>query len=204
MKIDKGNIILTSTGLSSDPVLTYFKKLLKKFKLNSVAIITTAADEKENHRYSQLAKSQFKELNFSKVEFIDLETEPTLSFLDYDVIYVCGGNTFKLLKSIRTSDFKETVINLLNRNGVYIGVSAGAIVLTPTIKIAATLDPDINEVGITNLTGLGIVDFEVLPHYTPDYDQDLIEYIKKTKKQVLTISNSQAVAVNSFGIKLIC
>jgi dipeptidase E len=109
------------------------------------------------------------------------------------VIYVCGGNTFKLLKYAREAHFKGTIVKLLERGGIYVGVSAGAIILAPTIQIAASVDPEPNEVGITNLEGLGLIDFEIHPHYDPYHDKELAAYQKTTANKVVRISNSQAV-----------
>ena len=72
-----GTIILTSTGLSNDRIADYFLSVVGERRNNSaVAIITTAAEGKEKNKYAQLAKSQFVEAGFVKIDFIDIETEP--------------------------------------------------------------------------------------------------------------------------------
>jgi dipeptidase E len=191
----KGVIILTSTGLSAQKVRQAVKKFFDKLPYKSVAIVTTAAEGKENNKYSKLAESQFKELDFNVVDFIDLEDDLKVDFSKYNVIYVCGGNTFKLLKYAREANFKDTIVNLLNRGGIYIGVSAGAIMLSPTIKIAASIDPDPNEVGLSNLEGFGLIDFEVLPHYKHLLDEELANYQKMTTNEIVKITDSQAIII---------
>lgn len=192
----KGVIILTSTGLSADVVRRAATEIFDSLPHKSVAIITTAADGKENNKYSKLAASQFKELGFSTIDFIDFENNWQADFTKYSVIYVCGGNTFKLLKYAREANFKETVNKLLDRSGVYVGVSAGAIILAPTIQIAASIDPEPNEVGITDLDGFGLVDFEIYPHYDSSHDKELSSYQKTTTNKVIRISNSQAIVIS--------
>jgi dipeptidase E len=147
----KGAIILTSTGLFAQKVRQAAKKFFDNLPHKSVAIITTAAEGKENNKYSKLAESQFKELCFNVIDFVDLENNHRADFSKYNVIYVCGGNTFKLLKYAREANFKETIVDLLDRGGIYIGVSAGAIILSPTIQMAAYVNPDPNDVGPINL-----------------------------------------------------
>ncbi len=193
--MNQGIIILTSTGLSAEPVRRASEKFFDSLPHKSVAIVTTAAEGKENNKYSKLAKSQFRDLGFSIIDFIDIENDPQADFLRYSVIYVCGGNTFKLLKYARETNFKDAIIKLFERGGIYIGVSAGAIILAPTIQIAISVDPEPNEVGITNLEGLGLIDFEVHPHYDPSHDKELIAYQKTTANKVVRISNSQAVII---------
>ena len=193
--MNRGIIILTSTGLSAEPVKRAVEKFFDLLPSKSVAIVTTAAKEKENNKYSKLAEAQFRELGFNTIDFIDIESDARADFSTYNVIYVCGGNTFKLLKYARETNFKDAIVKLLGRGGVYIGVSAGAIILTPTVQIAASVDPEPNEVGITNLEGFGLIDFEVHPHYNPSHDKELTAYQKTTANKVIRISNSQAIII---------
>lgn len=193
--MNRGAIILTSTGLSAEPVRHASEKFFDSLPHKSVAIVTTAAEGKENNKYSKLVESQFRGLGFTIIDFIDIENNPRADFSRYIVVYVCGGNTFKLLKYAREANFKETIVKLLERGGIYIGVSAGAIILAPTIQIAASVDPEPNETGITNLEGLGLIDFEVHPHYDSSHDEELTSYQKTTSNKVVKISNSQAVVI---------
>ncbi len=199
----KGVIILTSTGMSADPVRQIVVKYLTTLPFKSVAIVTTAAEGKENNKYSRLAETQFKELGFDVIDFVDIENDSRFEFSKYDVIYVCGGNTFKLLKYAREAHFKETVEKLLDREGVYIGVSAGSIILAPTIQIAVSVDPEPNEIGISDLTGLNLINFEVHPHYEPTQDAELSLYQKITKNKVIMISNSQALIISDSGQEVV-
>lgn len=193
--MNQGTIILTSTGLSAEPVRRASEIFFNSLPQKSVAIITTAAEGKENNKYSNLAKSQFRELGFNVIDFVDIENNPQANFSKYSVIYVCGGNTFKLLKYAREANFKNTIVRLFERDGIYIGVSAGAIILAPTTQIAASVDPEPNEVGITNLEGLDLIDFEVHPHYDLSHDKELSAYQKITANKIVRISNSQAVII---------
>jgi dipeptidase E len=192
----QGIIILTSMGLSVESVRRTSERFFNLLPHKSVAIVTTAAEGKENNRYSKLAKSQFKELGFNTVDFVDIESNAQTNFSRYNVIYVCGGNTFKLLKAAREGNFKDAIINLLGRDGIYIGVSAGAIILSPTIQIAASVDPEPNDIGLINLEGLSLVDFEIHPHHDPSHDKELASYQKTTTNKIVKISNSQAIIIS--------
>jgi dipeptidase E len=199
----QGTIILTSTGLSADLVRKSAEKCFNSLQIKSVAIVTTAAEGKENNKYSKIAEAQFKELGFSRIDFVDFENTPRADFSKYTVIYVCGGNTFKLLKYAREAHFKETIKELLGRGGVYVGVSAGSIILAPTIQVVASVDPEPNEVNISDLTGLNLIDFEIHPHYESIHDKELAFYEKITSNQVFKISNSQALITSAFGQELV-
>lgn len=187
-----GKLLLTSTGLSSENIGKKFQTFISNPKDYSVAIVTTAAEGKETNKYSQLAQKQFLSMGFITVDFVDLETQPKKDFSLYGIIYVCGGNTFNLLKFARESNFKNSIENLLKRNGIYIGVSAGSIIVGPSIEIAGEVAGDDNVIGLEDLTGFGITNLIVLPHYSPELEEEAKAFETKYKVIVERISNSQA------------
>jgi dipeptidase E len=200
--MEKGKLLLTSTGLSSENIAQKFKSMVANHGNQAVAIITTATEGKENNEYSQIAKKQFSEMGFYKIDFIDLETEPLRDLSSYGIIYVCGGNTFKLLKFARAANFKISVENLLNRNGIYIGVSAGSIILGPSIRIASEIKPDRNDVGLTDLRGLDIIDLIILPHYSHELEKETQAFETKYCVKIERINDSQAILIKN-GEKII-
>lgn len=193
----RGRLLLTSTGLTPENVSLKIKRLISNPENISVAIVTTAAEGKSENKYSQLAKKQFEELGFVTIDFVDLETEPKKDLSSYGVIYVCGGNTFKLLKFAREANFKTTIESLLERDGIYIGVSAGSIIVGPSIAIAGEVEPDENEVGLEDLTGFGISDLIILPHYSPGIEEEVAAFENKYSVKVERLSNSQAILIEN-------
>jgi len=191
----KGTIILTSTGLSAEPVRRVAVKYFDTLPFKSVAIVTTAAEGKERNQYSKLAEAQFRELDFNIVDFIDIETNLQADFSQYNVIYVCGGNTFKLMKFARQTTFDEDIKFLLEKGGVYIGVSAGSLIIGPSIKIANEVHPDKNEVGLTNFSGFNIVDLIIFPHYSSNFEEEIKSFEERNDAKVERIDNSQAVII---------
>lgn len=195
--MNQGKLLLTSTGLTSENVSLKFKGLVSNPENTSVAIVTTAAEGKSENKYSQLAKKQFEELGFVAVDFVDLETEPQKDFSSYGVIYVCGGNTFKLLKFAREANFKTAIENLLERDEVYIGVSAGSIIVGLSIVIAGEVAADSNDIGLEDLTGFGIIDLIILPHYSPEIEEEVIAFENKHSVKVERLNNSQAILIEN-------
>ena len=194
--MNKGFLLLTSTGLTSPNIYEKFRGLVSDPQKQSVAIITTAAEDKENNKYSQLAKKQFESLGFVSVDFVDLETQPEKDLSSYEIIYVCGGNTFKLLKFARSANFKLSIEKLLERNGIYIGVSAGSIIVGPSINIANEVEPDPNDIGLGNLTGFDITTLIVLPHYSQEMEIETANFEKKYGVAVERLNNSRAILIN--------
>ncbi len=107
-----------------------------------------------------------------------------------NILVISGGNTFKLLENLRKSGLDKAVHKFTHKeNFVLSGYSAGALVLTPSIEICNLPKYDENLNGITDLTGLGIVRFEIFPHYMPKDENVVQDYSKTTKLQVNTISD---------------
>lgn len=187
-----GYLLLTSTGLSNKNVCYKFKEIVKLNRFKKAVIITTAAEGKENNKYSQLASEQLGSLGLS-VEFYDMELEGSKNLSLFDVIYVCGGNTFKLIKFARETNLFDNLHSLLRRNGLYIGVSAGSLIVGPSIQIASEISPDPNDVGITNFTGLGIVNCVIFPHYSGRFETEIQDYEKRHNIHVERLTNDQAI-----------
>lgn len=192
-----GYIYLTSTGLSASVVLEDFSALVKEKSYKSVAVVTTATKEKEKGKYSQLAKKQLEELKFERIDFVDLEATPSADFSRYDVVYVCGGNTYKLLHFARSARFDQGARQLLQRGGCYVGVSAGSILLSPSIDMA----DDPNDIGMTDFVGFHVVDFIVLPHYDKSREARAQLYEERTGLKVERLTNDEALVIHNGNIK---
>ena len=79
-----------------------------------------------------------------------------------ELILVSGGNTFQLLKEVRQRGLLEKIREKVRGGVPYAGWSAGANLACPTIK--TTNDMPIVDPG--GLEALGLVPFQVNPHYT--------------------------------------
>ena len=198
-------LLLTSAGFLNKEVSDTFLSLLNKpVGQIHIIFIPTASRTEHELKYVEESRQELVDLGITKITTLNLDRKVMVEEINSaDVIYVCGGNTFRLLKYAREAHFKETIEKLLDRGGVYIGVSAGSIILAPTIQIAASVDPEPNEIGISDLTGLNLIDFEIHPHYEPIQDAELSFYQKVTKNKVIGISNSQALIISNSGQEVV-
>lgn len=81
-----------------------------------------------------------------------------------DVIFVGGGNTFYLLQELRRSGADKILVQEVNKGKLYIGESAGAVITCPDIGYCAGMDNPEKAPELTDYTGLGLVDFYIVPH----------------------------------------
>ncbi len=113
-----------------------------------------------------------------------------------DAIFLSGGNTFYFLNLLKKRNIINRIQEYVKNGGVLIGVSAGSILMSPTIQIAKFGDD--NEIGIKDLSSLCLVDFDFYPHYSGDDDphfSNIIEYSRKFKKVVYVCSDGDGVVI---------
>jgi len=130
------------------------------------------------------ARRYFKEV---EIFFRDVSPSFTLGYIDIhnekekpthlerqlrecDAVYLSGGNTFHFLKAIRDSRM-DLILKILAGEKVFIGTSAGGLIMTPHIELASGE----NDVGLKNTKGLALVRFGFYPHFRPENSEQLRE-----------------------------
>jgi len=189
-------ILLTSIGLSSKLSQDKFKDISKHLLNKHVSIVTTAVDGKEQNKYAKVALNQLKDIGFNKIEFVDLESEPYYDFSSTGILYIMGGNTFKLMYYVSRSNFKDSINNLMEREGIYIGVSAGSIILGSTILTASEILEDENDIFLDKYEGLGILPFAIVPHYNTSLEEKVNLFERHHKVNVKKISDDEYIIIN--------
>ncbi|MCT9092765.1 Type 1 glutamine amidotransferase-like domain-containing protein [Streptomyces sp. ASQP_92] len=101
----------------------------------------------------------------------------------FDVIWVHGGNPFVLRLALALSGADEILTALLRRDAVaYAGWSAGACVLSPTLRGLELVDDPADTVTAYGRPalwdGLGLLDYAFVPHYrSPIPESEPIERV---------------------------
>ncbi|MCB0351606.1 MAG: Type 1 glutamine amidotransferase-like domain-containing protein [Bdellovibrionales bacterium] len=160
------------------------------------------------HFYNRI-KKRYKKYGFKKFRYFAadsdfLKKEMNEAFKS-DVIYLAGGNTFYFLKHLRESGFLKKLEAFARRGGIVAGLSAGAIIMTPHIRLAGypPHEGDINEVKLKNLKGLGLVNFEFLPHFTNSRktNEAMIKYSKKSPLPILACPDGSGVVATELSMQ---
>ena len=171
--------LLVSSGFSSPAIRNKAANIAADRGYTQAHIVTTARPEKEKAPWVPVTKEQLEEMGMS-VSFVDFDAGESLD-KDVDLIYVCGGNTFHLLHSIQNASvsIQEQVTDMCNRGGLYIGSSAGAVLVSPTIASAGEVHPNKNMDGITDLTGFNFISQHIIPHHTSALDIEIADFREK-------------------------
>lgn len=194
-------LLLTSDGLTAPQLGRQFLKLVAKDpKEIKVLFMPTASDAKKDVSYLEKKVAYFKQCN---KEFTDLGIkQENLFWLNvhnpliageinsYDAMYVCGGNTFYLLEEVKRTGFDKKIIDFIHSGKVYIGESAGSIIVGPHILMAAPFDS--NEINLEDTTGLKITDKIICPHYNEGKKEIVDEFEKKNNCEVVRLQDGHA------------
>ena len=190
---------------SADKFVDTFSDSLEK---TTVAFIPTAADPYEDKWFVDVDRKALKERGYL-VQEVDLKKKGMGNLREEmgnaSIIFVCGGNTFYLLEKARESGFDEVVKELVEKGVIYIGSSAGSVLVGPDIEPVAWMD-DPSKAKLDSTKGLGLVDFVALPHFgNKKYISKYEEIVKKYsyKYDLIKLTDKQAVIVEGEDRKIV-
>ena len=165
-----------------------------------IGYVTTASQGARN--FSQRVKDNIMPLikeNGYSLEEIDIvgksKEELRNFFKDKNVVQIEGGNTFYLLKAIRETGFDEILKELLHEGKIYIGTSAGAYVMCPTIDVADWNDETVDRFGVSDFTALNYVPFLLRAHYTDEQENEVRARMKELKYPLRILRNGEGILV---------
>jgi dipeptidase E len=198
-------LLLTSTGLANIDIRNRFISLFNRdFSLVKVLFIVSAAEEPKEKWYVNKSRDELLELGIKKENFIVYHQgkKPDQKLLNsVSLIYVCGGNTFRLLKELKQNNLDKDIIEMIKGGIFYIGASAGSIIVTPSIRIVEPWDT--NDQGLADLNALNLTDFTLIPHFTESDEQKVKDIEDRLGIEVKRISDEQAILVVDDNIKII-
>lgn len=178
-------------------------------KGKSVTFIPTASIVEEIAFYVENDRKALESIGLI-IDILEISTatdeEIQNKLRNNDYIYVSGGNTFFLLQELKKTGADKIIIEQINFGKTYIGASAGSIILSPNIEYVKGIDDFNKAETLINYSGLNIVDFYPVPHYTNVPFKDAVEEIiskYESELNLLPISNTQVIVVNNDKFKVL-
>jgi len=184
-------LLLTSSGITNDSIANALFELTGKRPEDTTIVFIPTASNVETGNKDRLITDlmNLKKQNFKSIEITDISAvdekiwKPSLERAD--VLFFEGGNTYYLMRCLNKSGIKELLPELL-KNKVYIGVSAGSMVTSPSLILK--LSQEIYEEDMLEteeLLGLNFVDFYFLPHLNSKHFRKMRkENIEKIKQKI--------------------
>jgi dipeptidase E len=184
-------LLLTSNGLSNDKIKHYFVNQFDRLDDKTAALIVGRRDG-ERREIVDKTKKGLEELGV-KVQEIDISREDIYSnYPDFDIYCVCGGNTFYILDRLRATGVQNILVEAVNKNKLFIGISAGSILAGPDIE-PAKFGGDVNELGMHHLGSFHWIPFLIFPHYTEERKNAALDLKRfRFQEPVIALTDNQS------------
>ena len=161
-------LFLNGGGCGKQTLLTYteINKIIDHNK--SVLYIPLAMDE-EDHPYDscyEWIKEEISSIDIPNIEMVRSFEELEKKDLDkYSLIYIGGGNTYKLLNGIKTTKIYDKLKKYILNDGIVYGSSAGSVIFGKSINVIEVMDK--NEINLTDTKGFNCLsNISIFVHYT--------------------------------------
>ena len=127
-------VLLTSAGLETEEIKECFVDMAgKEMSFVKALFIPTAAIDVDAIEVLPKCMNDLLKCGVlgKNIDVFDLHAGMEFEKLQqYDVVYLCGGNTRYLLERINATRFHKSLMEYINDNGLVIGVSAGSLIFS--------------------------------------------------------------------------
>ena len=189
-------------------VASLFEKFAGDVKGKTVTFIPTASVVEKVSFFVRSGKKALEKMGLI-IDELEVSTataeEISNKLTKNDYIYITGGNTFFLLQELRKSGADKIIVEQIRLGKIYIGESAGSIVVSPNIEFAKAMDSVKKAPDLTSMDGLEIVEFYPVPHYTNAPFKKAVKKIIATYGDSLilkAISNHQAIIIENSDVRI--
>lgn len=173
-----------------------------KMKIGHIITATKGTGKPFNPKYKMIIEENGYQLDSFDIE--NKSEEEIRNFLkDKNIIQMEGGNTFYLLKVIRETGFDKILKELLEEGKVYIGTSAGAYIMCPTIEVSKWGRNADKDFGLKDLTALSYIPFVLKVHYKDEFKEQLKENIKTLKYPLRILRDGQGIFCEDGNCKFV-
>ncbi len=194
---------------SGGPMGEIARKELVKFlgDCKSVGFISAASLGNEKDYFLRVKKT----LSQMGIEALHIQWNhhPIKTLSQVQAIYVGGGNTYALLSRLYQAHLLKPIRARVQSGMPYIGSSAGSNLAGPTILTTN----DWNVVGLSRFKALGLVPFNINPHYretdpvmapfSETRDDRIREYHEVNKNPVIGIEEGAALVIEKGNVRVL-
>lgn len=149
-------LLISSSNVHNYGFLDHPEPEIRRHLAGRRRVVFVPFAAKDHDGYTTVVRERFARM--------DLEVEPIRdadSLRDAEAVFVGGGNTFRLLKTLYERDLLEPLREAARGGLPYIGSSAGSVITAPTIR--TTNDMPIVEP--PSFDSLGLIPFQLNCHY---------------------------------------
>lgn len=200
-------LLISNSTLYGSGYLDHAELEIRDFLGNVGRVLFVPYALSDRDAYSAMARERLKAMGY-ELDSIHTASDPRRAINDTEALFIGGGNTFRLLKSLYDFDLLSSIRLRMEEGMTYIGSSAGAIVAGPTLK--TTKDMPIVEP--PSFDALGLVPFQISPHYLdPDpnsthmgetQEERILQFLEENDAAVVGLREGAMVRVESVSAVL--
>ena len=163
-------LLLSSSRTPGTEFLEHAQGYIREFlgsRVRRALFIPHATVRWTHDEMTARAAGAFSALGY-EIAGLHMAQDPVAAIREAEAIAVAGGNTFRLLQELQSLRLLDALRNRVLAGTPYIGWSAGSNLACPTIRTTN----DMPIVWPEHPDALGLVPFQINPHYTAVHDPD--------------------------------
>lgn len=153
-------LLISNSTLYGRGYLDHVEAEIRDFLGNVRSVVFVPYAMFDRQGYASRARARFQAMGYGLTSVHEV-SNPRRAVEEAEAIFVGGGNTFRLLKSLYDCALLGAIRSAVEGVVPYIGSSAGSIVAGPSLKTTK----DMPVVQPPSFEALGLVDFQISPHY---------------------------------------
>jgi dipeptidase E len=155
-------VLLGSGGIATEDRRKLYRDLVSEHFSGCSEVLFVPYASHDHYSYTERMSQLLGESN-AKLAGIEAKEDSLAAISSAEAIYVGGGNSFLLTRELHERGLILPIRDRVLSGAPYLGVSAGANVACPTMMTTN----DMPVVHPPSLDSLGIVPFQINPHYHP-------------------------------------
>jgi len=208
-------LLISNSTLHGSGYLDHAESEIRSFLGDAKRVLFVPYALFDRDKYAANARQRFQKMGY-ELTSVHTAANPVTALSETDAVFIGGGNTFRLLKTLYEFDLIEAIRKRVSNGMPYIGSSAGSNVAAPTIKTTN----DMPIVQPPSFNALGLVTFQINPHYLdPDpnskhmgetREERIIQFLEENDTPVvglregamLRIENGETILRGSTGARI--
>jgi len=200
-------LLISNSTLHGSGYLDHAEGEIRDFVSVRTSVIFVPYAVHDRRAYAVKAQERFREMGLTLTSVHDV-SNMRRAVEEAEVIFVGGGNTFRLLKGIHEHDLLDPIRRRVAAGVPYIGSSAGSIVACPTLKTTK----DMPVVQPPSFEALGLVPFQISPHYLdPDpssthmgetQEERIMQFLEENEEPVVGLREGSVLRVQGGAVVL--
>jgi len=195
-------LLLSSSRVHGGGFLDHAEAEIRDFLEDARSVLFVPYALKDRDGYAAVARQRFQSMGL-RLDSLHELPKPRHAVAAAEAVFVGGGNTFRLLKTLYELDLLSWLRARASEGMPYIGASAGSNVAGPTIRTTN----DMPIVQPPSLEALGLIPFQINPHYIdPDpgsthmgetREQRLREYLEENEVPVVALREAAMIRMEA-------